>query len=347
MNNRIIVKIKALYVLILLLGFLILVSGCTGPAGEKNSTISPSVSENPGSVKNSQSAIKSDTTEKKTVVHSDSDDQKTSDTYYNIRIVPASELEKLEKELGPDEYLVKNDKDYVLGIVSSRGLTLRGDLVQVEKDTGSVGKDFDKEDVVLHMLDVTFGLDNSKIKLFKSDKKYQFWLDGYYTDSEIAYVKNLSTMFNSLSGTTEFEDEEVVLGFLNSNYEVIPYNYYNIKIFTEKMLQQYYDDKKKDSDHLLKNQNGELIGVVNEDYVYLVNTLSEDDQKYYILKGLLYSMGLHGVSYKNKESFFYRNEGVNRALSDLDKEAIKILYGGGLKTGDTLETTRKTFGLST
>ncbi|HWQ64954.1 MAG TPA: hypothetical protein VN429_11100, partial [Methanospirillum sp.] len=79
----------------------------------------------------------------------------------------------------------------------------------------------------------------------------------------------------------------------------------------------------------------------------LLNTLSEEDQRYYILKGLLYSMGLHGTSYKNKESFFYRNEGLNRNLTDLDKEAIKILYGGGLKAGDTLETTRKMFGLST
>jgi hypothetical protein len=38
---------------------------------------------------------------------------------------------------------------------------------------------------------------------------------------------------------------------------------------------------------------------------------------------------------------------MNRELSDLDKEAIKILYGGGLKTGDILENARKTFGLST
>lgn len=298
-----------------------------------------------GTIPDVSSMTKSAESEKKALVHTGSDE--TDGTYYNIRIVPASELDKLQKEMGQDEYLIKNDKDYVLGIVSSHGLTLRGDLMQIEKDTGSTGKEFDKEDVVLHLLDITFGLDNSKIKLFKSDKKYQFWLDGYYTDSEIAYVKNLSIMFNSLSGTTEFEDEDVTLGFLQSNYEVIPYNYYNIKIFTEKMLQQYYDDKKKDSDHLIKNKNGILIGVVNDDYIYLVNTLSEEDQRYYILKGLLYSMGLHGVSYKNKESIFYRNEGMNRELSDLDKEAIKILYGGGLKTGDTLETARKTFGLST
>lgn len=337
-------KIKAVYLVVFTLVCTVLLAGCTGQTGEKNSGMVSNQTVN-GSVPDTSSLPKTVDSGKKTQVQASS--AENSGTYYNIRIVPASELEKLQKEMGLDEYLIKNDKDYVLGIVSSRGLTLRGDLMQIEKETGSTGKEFDKEDVVLHLLDTTFGLDNSKIKLFKSDKKYQFWLDGYYTDSEITYVKNLSIMFNALSGTTEFEDEDVTLGFLQSNYEVIPYNYYNIKIFTEKMLQQYYDDKKKDSDHLIKNKNGVLIGVVNDDYIYLVNTLSEEDQRYYILKGLLYSMGLHGVSYKNKESIFYRNEGMNRELSDLDKEAIKILYGGGLKSGDTLETARKTFGLST
>lgn len=336
--------IKAVYLVVFTLVCSVLLAGCTGQTGENNNGIVSNQTIN-GSVPDTSGMTKSSDSGKKSQIQTSP--VENSGTYYNIRIVPASDLEKLQKEMGQDEYLIKNDKDYVLGIVSSRGLTLRGDLMQIEKETGSTGKDFDKEDVVLHLFDITFGLDNSKIKLFKSDKKYQFWLDGFYTDSEIAYVKNLSVMFNSLSGTTEFEDEDVTLGFLQSNYEVIPYNYYNIKIFTEKMLQQYYDDKKKDSDHLIKNKNGVLIGVVNDNYIYLVNTLSEEDQRYYILKGLLYSMGLHGVSYKNKESFFYRNEGMNRELSDLDKEAIKILYGGGLKSGDTLEAARKTFGLST
>lgn len=337
----------------MILLLLTLVAGCTGLMETSdlnithNNTVNTSQSFANMTEKTTTSSVKPTSTPKKTVSQIIPADPNAAETFYNIRIVPASELEKFQKGMGSDEYLVKNDKDYVLGIVSAKGLTLRGDLMQLESQTGTVGKEFDKEDVVLHMLDIAFGLDNSKIKLFKSNKKYQFWLDGYYTAPEVAYVKELATMFNSLSGTTEFEDEDVALGFLNSNYAEIPYNYYNIKIFTDKMLKQYYDDKKKDSDHLIKNQNGELIGIVNDDYIYLLNTLSEEDQRYYILKGLLYSMGFHGTSYKNKESFFYRNEGVNRNLSDLDKEAIKVMYGGGLKAGDTLETARKNFGLST
>ena len=326
--------------------FTIFLVGCTENYSGKAGNLDPNPPMNATGTGIGQ---KHQTDESDTPDHhtSGSRNSKTSDTFFNIRIVPASELEKLQKEMSSDEYLVKNDDNNIIGIVSSKGLTIRGDLVQLERNSGSSGKEFDKEDVMLHLLDITFGLDNAKIKLFKTDKKYKFWLDGHYTDSEVKFVKNLSILFNSLSGTTQFEEEEVTLGFLQTNYDVIPNNFYNIKIITDKMLQQYYDDKKKDTDHLIKNSNGELIGIVNDEYVYLLNTLSEEDQQYYILKGLLYSMGLHGVSYKNTESFFYRNEGVNRELSDLDKEAIKLLYGGSLKTGNTLEEAKKTLGLQT
>ncbi|MDD1729209.1 MAG: hypothetical protein LUQ50_09070 [Methanospirillum sp.] len=339
-------KIKVVYLLISLMILTIFLIGCTeNSSGKTGSQDSNPVMNATGT----STGQKLQTDKSNTVDNSDSGlkDSKTSNTFFNIRIVPVSELEKLQKEMSSDEYLVKNDDNTIIGIVSSKGLTIRGDLVQLERNSGNAGKEFDKEDVMLHLLDITFGLDNAKIKLFKADKKYKFWLDGHYTDSEVKFVKNLSILFNSLSGTTQFEDEEVTLGFLQTNYDVIPNNFYNIKIITDKMLQQYYDDKKKDSDHLIKNSNGELIGIVNDEYIYLLNTLSEEDQQYYILKGLLYSMGLHGVSYKNTESFFYRNEGMNRELSDLDKEAIKLLYGGSLKTGNTLEDAKKTFGLET
>jgi hypothetical protein len=270
----------------------------------------------------------------------------TGDTYYNIRIVPVSVLEKLQKELGPDEFLVQNDKGNVIGVISSEGLVLRGDLVQLERELGSSGHDFDKTDVALHLLDITFGLDNAKINLFNSNKDYKFWLDAYYSNTEVKYVKDLAKLLNSLSGTTQFEDEEVALGFLQTNYADVPYNFYNIKIVTDKMLKQFFDDR-KESDHIIKDSDGTLIGIVNTDYLYLLNTLSEEDREYYILRGILYSMGLHGTSYKNRESFFYREEGVNKNLSDLDMEAIKFLYGGGLKSGNSMEEVKKTLGLST
>ncbi len=266
--------------------------------------------------------------------------------YYNIRIVPASVLEQLEKEMTSDEYLVHNDKGDAIGIVSSESLVIRGDLVQLEKSGSSSGKEFDKTDIATHLLDMTFGQDNVKIDLFKSNKDYKFWFDAYYTQNEIDSVLKFAKLFNSISGTTQFEDEEVELGFLQSNYAEIPYNFYNIKIISDKMLKQFFDDR-KDSDHLMKDKNGKLIGIVNKDYLYLSDSIKDADRDYYMLKGILYSMGLHGTTFNDRDSFFYREEGKNKELSDLDIESLKLLYGGGLKSGDTLEDARKNLGLST
>ena len=58
-------------------------------------------------------------------------------------------------------------------------------------------------------------------------------------------------------------------------------------------------------------------------------------------------MGLHGTSFNDRESFFYREDGLNQNLSDLDLEAVRLLYGGRLKSGMDLEETRKTLGIST
>lgn len=325
---------------------MVLFAGCTSQSGDKTS-INPVETTKQPTHQDTQGSKITNSSVKEPIIPATTNKTASGDSYYNIRIVQPSVLDKLQKEMGPGEYLVKSDKGNTIGIVSSQGLVLRGDLVQLEQDTGGSGKDFDKSDVSLHLLDITFGLDNSKISLFKTDKDYEFWFDAYYSDSEVKYVKDLAKELNSISGTTQFEDEDVVLGFLQTNYATIPNNYYNIKIVTEKVLKQYYDDQRKDSDHLIKDKDGVLIGIVNTDYLYLLNTMSEADEKYYILKGLLYSMGLHGTSYKNRDSFFYRTELLNRDLTDLDKEAIKLLYGGGLKSGNTFEDARKTLGLST
>ena len=77
------------------------------------------------------------------------------------------------------------------------------------------------------------------------------------------------------------------------------------------------------------------------------DSLTEEERRFYITKGVLYSMGLHGTSFTNRESFFYRDDKLNQELSDLALEAIRLLYGGRLKTGMDLEETRKTLGLTT
>jgi len=267
--------------------------------------------------------------------------------YYNIRIIAPSDLENLKNEITSDEYPIYNDQGDLIGIVSPRKLYIRGDLVELQKGDGKSGKTFDKTDVAEHLVDIIFGNDNPKLSLFKSNKDYQFWMDAFYTTDDTKFLLDLAPVLNSLSDTTQFEDEDLALGFLKTNYADVPYNFYNIKIIPEKMLEDYKDDRKTD-ERLIKNIDGDLIGIVGNDHLYLLDSMPTEERHYYMLYGILYSMGMHGTTYSEKDSFFYQVGGVrNNELSDLDKEAIKLLYGGRLKNGIDMEETRKTLGLKT
>lgn len=141
-----------------------------------------------------------------------------------------------ENELNSDESLIRNENGDIIGIVSPRKLYIRGDLVDLQKETGKAGKTFDKTDVAEHLVDIVFGNDNAKLNLFKSNKDYQFWLDAYYTSDDTQYLLELAKLLNTLSDTTEFEDEELALRFLKTNYADVPYNFYNIKIIPKRCL---------------------------------------------------------------------------------------------------------------
>ena len=262
-----------------------------------------------------------------------------------IKIISPSVLEKLKNEINADEYPVHNDNGDLIGIVSPGKLYIRGDLLDLQKQKGKAGKIFSKTDVAEHLVDIIFGNDNAKLLLFKSNKDYQFWLDAFYTVDDKKFLLELASHLNALSDTTQFEDEELALGFLKTNYADIPYNFYNIKIIPQKMLDEFKDNRKSD-ERLIKDLEGKLIGIVGNDHLYMLDSLSSEDRQYYMLYGILFSMGLHGTTYSEKDSFFYQVGGIrNTELSDLDKEAIKLLYGGRLKNGMDMEEVKKTLGL--
>ncbi|MBN1165530.1 MAG: hypothetical protein JXA44_00190 [Methanospirillaceae archaeon] len=264
--------------------------------------------------------------------------------YYNIQIISPSMLDDLKFRIKDDARLITDEQDVLIGIVTPKTLYLRGDLYEIRGESSADDTLLTKKDISNHLIDIAFGLDNSKISKWKTDKDYKFWFDANYNNNDIAYVISFAKIFNGISETTQIKDDSVERGFLQTNYAKIPYNYYNIRIIPFAMLEEF-KDKRSSSDKLIRDDDGRLIGMVNLDYLYLRNDLTTEEREHYLQKGILWSLGFHGNTYDIKDSYFYPKYTGGNILTDIDKEAIRIMYGGKIKPGMDLDETKVVLGL--
>lgn len=260
------------------------------------------------------------------------------ESFYNIWFISSDKLDKIKSNPGSDAILLKTDPGVQIGIITPEGLYLRADLKNSDfpalNNTGIT-----MEDISRHLIDLAFGRDNQKLTLFKSDKDYKFFFTDEYTDNDTRTVLGFAKIFNDISNIVSIEDEECELSFLPGVYETIPYYYYNITIVSPSIVDEY-QDKKQTTDLILKSGTENIIGVVSPDRLVLSHDLSKKEREYYLLKGLLWSMGFHGETTRYPDSFFTKGK-MNMNFSQIDIESITLMYGGRLQSGMDLETIEK------
>nr|WP_319538009.1 hypothetical protein [uncultured Methanospirillum sp.] len=270
-----------------------------------------------------------------------------SDALYEIKVVSPELLKKIQINSGAGDQILKAGPGITLGISTPHVLYIRGDLQSDEYLLKNRNDTDTKDKISDHMIAILFGRDNANITLLQTDLDYMFWFDEEYSSDDINTTIAFARAFNNLSTTTQFEDESVLKGELKNNYEKIPYHYYQIKITTRQFLDNYKKDKyKSSSEELLNDKSGRLVGILAPGYVYLWDGLEGKDRRYFITKSLLWNLGLHGETSTEPDSFFYTRANFSAMLSDLDKDAIKLLYGGRLMTGMKADAIRKALDIS-
>lgn len=270
-----------------------------------------------------------------------------SEAIFEIKLVSPELLKTIQTNAGSKDQILKIGPGMTIGVSTPDVLYIRGDL-QSDEYLLKMRNDTDiKDSIVQHLLTIVFGKDNANITLLQSDKDYMIWFDEGYTNDDINTVLAFARTFNNLSMTTQFEDKSVLKGELKNNYEEIPYHYYQMKITTRQFLDNYKKDKYKSaSEELLKDNTGALVGIIGSGYVYLWDGLEGQERKYYLLKSLLWNMGLHGETSTDTDSFFNIRGNYRSNLSELDNEAIELLYGGRLSTGMNVTSIRKALDIS-
>ncbi|MDD1729210.1 MAG: hypothetical protein LUQ50_09075 [Methanospirillum sp.] len=269
------------------------------------------------------------------------------ETFYEIKLVSPELLKIIQANAGVDDQILKIGPGMNIGVATPHVLYLRSDLQSDDYLLAHRIQGDKKNDILEHLLNILFGRDNPNTVLLHSDRDYMIWFDEEYASDDIKTVLAFAREFNNLSSTARFEEDSVLTGDLKNNYEQIPYYYYQIKITSRQFLDNYKKDHYKPaSEEQLHDSGGTLVGFIAPGYVYLWDGLSEPERRYFLVKSLLWELGLHGETNAYPDSFFYKKVNSSAKLSQIDKEAISLLYGGRLSTNMTADSVRKALDIS-
>lgn len=263
---------------------------------------------------------------------------------FEVRIVSPEMLETIGYNYGSNAVPLKVERGLYIGLLTPGILYLRGDLSTDDFPVHDVEKDQTEEKIEEHLLDITFGRDNAKTALFAKSPEYLIWFDAMYEQSDIQDIQKSIELINDLSQTTTFEDEEIALPSYQPNYLPVPYLYYKISFIDKDFFKEKLDDRDSATEQILKDKTGKPVALVRKDHIYLLNDVTGDERNHLLQRSILYSMGFHGES-NYPDSFFNPDNYDQIELSDLDKKAIQLMYGGRLQSGMDVDTVKKSLGI--
>ena len=164
------------------------------------------------------------------------------------------------------------------------------------------------DDVKAHFIDIAFGEKEPGIsKIFF----YQISTDSA-SDSDIEVIHNFISDFNDLSKSNGISEN---IGNATGQYVL------TIKFIPHLVYPASIDEP--------------------DDTISINNDLSGDQRNHTILWSLYYMNGAKGITFDYPDSLFYIEDNNNTKLTPLDKKALEILFGAGVKNGMNRDDIKK------
>nr|WP_319538664.1 hypothetical protein [uncultured Methanospirillum sp.] len=266
---------------------------------------------------------------------------------YEVKLVSPQIIKNVKTNSNILDTILKIGPGLLVGVSTPNTLYLNANIHSDEYLMKNRENSDYKEKITEHLISIVYGKDSANNSLLQSEPDYMIWFNEAYLSDDINTSLAFTREFNNLSSTAQFEDESVLRGDLKDNYVTVPYHYYRITFTSREILDDYRKDKFKSSnEEVFKDKNGVLIGIIGPEYVYLWNGLEGKERQYYVLKALYWNMGIHGETSSEPTSFFYSQANSSVTLSELDKDAIRLLYGGRLTPGMNADTMRKALNIN-
>lgn len=191
------------------------------------------------------------------------------------------------------------------------------------------------EDINRHFINIAFGNKRTAIDRAQPSMLGISVRDGY-VDEDITALKEFIQEFNKLSRTTTLSQniKTETPGKLNIRF----LKQDGLKEIDMKNIQDTLRDPDNNNIQIListKASNGDMTAYVNAD-------LQGDKKIHYMLRALMYMLGFAGYTADYPDSLFNSYSETTTKLSIIDKEAVKLMYGGtSITSGMNVDAVRK------
>jgi hypothetical protein len=184
-----------------------------------------------------------------------------------------------------------------------------------------------------HFISVVFGQNSANIKRYEY-QLVDISIDGEYKQEDIAAINDFAAQFDELSSTSKLIQEVE----RDRKADIM------IQIMPEKAIRELSEEG------VLQNQrvfNSSTIafqarkkGDTDDMGIYLNGDLEGDVRAHYLVQSILYGLGFNGQSFQYPDSIFYSSGYNTTFMSIADREVVRWMYGGRIRSGMTAQDVR-------
>ncbi len=195
---------------------------------------------------------------------------------------------------------------------------------------------YSSDEINRHFIDVAFSADNSNIRRF-SNQLLTVAITGSYKDSDVVALNRFFLVFNNNSFNTRLPSEvkqgeqgNIVIRFIPSNGLEAVNSDNTWKVYRNPSTGTIY--------YMFRTTSYQSFPT---EMIYINSDLTGDERTHWLLRGLLYELGLPGETGTYPDSIFYAVDNGVTDLNPVDIKALQLLYGNKITKGMSLDDVRQ------
>lgn len=195
------------------------------------------------------------------------------------------------------------------------------------------------DEINRHLLQIAFGTKRTTIDRWTLGIPLAVSVYDHYLPEDFVTLENFITEFNKLSQSQKLSGIVKEQSKARLNVKFIPESHIkNLNMDDIQEISLDLDDETIIYAISYRSKENEMFAYINED-------LRGFERSHSLVRAMLYMLGFAGYTVDQPDSVFYVYSETNTRLSQIDKEAIKLMYGNIMKPGMTQDQVRRAFNM--